>query len=97
MSYSFNVRAASKAAVMVLVAQQLAAVAAQQVCHATDQAQAEATARAFVDVLPDDESKDVYVSMNGSLGGAWEGNTITKVSSASVSVTASLVDPLPSA
>ena len=92
MSYSFIVRAASKAEVKALVASKLAEVVATQPSHQHDQAQANAAASAFVDCLGDDDTRDIAVNVNGSVGwsgGCWgEGHTVT---SASVSVSAYLV------
>lgn len=71
MSYSFQIRAANKAEAKEKVALQLAAVVQQQVSHQVDVEQARAAANAFIDLVHDDESMDVSVSMNGSMG--WRG------------------------
>lgn len=90
MSYSFTVRAATKAEAKERVAAELEKVVASQSCHAADKAQAQAVADSFIDVLPDDDSKDVLVSMNGYVSGNWEGSTITRITSASVNVSVGL-------
>jgi hypothetical protein len=41
-------------------------------------------------MLDEDESKDVTVSMNGSLSGNWSGNNLTSFTGANVSVSAGL-------
>jgi hypothetical protein len=92
MSYSHGVRAANKAEAKAAIAQKMAETAMQQPCHAADKDQAIAAASAFIDILPDDDSKDVVVSMNGPLSGLWVGHTIERISSSAVSVTACLAD-----
>ena len=59
-----------------------------QACHIQDEAQALAAASAFIDLVADDDTKDVVVSMNGSLSGKWSGGDLLSISGASVSVTA---------
>jgi hypothetical protein len=87
MSYSLTIRAASKEAAKQAVAERFdAEVAARQLIHKRDRDQAVAAAGAFIDLLEDDETKDVSVSMHGSLSWA-DGERIT---GASVSVGASL-------
>lgn len=90
MSYSFNVRGANKAEAKTKVAAKLTEAAAAQSCHARDQQQAQAVADAFIDLLADDDSKDVVVSMNGSLMGKWTGTDVTIIEAAAVSVSAYL-------
>lgn len=91
MSYSFSLRAATKAEAKEKIAVQMATIVEQQPVHAKDVDQAKATANAFVDMLQDDESRDVMVHMNGSVG--WTGDLGTEsclISSAGVGVSASL-------
>lgn len=91
MSYSFNIRAATKAAAKALVASKLAEVVANQPSHQHDQAQANAAASAFIDCLGDDDTRDISVSVNGSVGwsGTWgDGHAVT---SAGVGVNAYFV------
>lgn len=90
MSYSFSLRAGSKALAKAAVAAKLDEAISFQKCHERDRAQALATADAFIDLLPDDESKDVAVSMSGSLMGKWDGSDVVLIESANVSFTASL-------
>lgn len=71
MSYSFNVRAASKALALVAVAEAMAQVVVSQPAHVVDQDACLAAANTQINLLPDDDSKDVAVSCNGYLG--WEG------------------------
>lgn len=91
MSYSFSLRAATKALVLTAVADKLEVVAAQQACHQRDKAQALAVAEAFVALLPDDDTRDVQVAMNGHLAGTWEGSDVVSISGAAVSVTVALL------
>jgi len=86
MSYSFQIRAATKADAKEKVAIQMAAIVQQQVVHAVDAEQARAAANAFIDVIDGDENRDVVVSMNGSV--SWSGDSL--ITSAAVSVTAYL-------
>lgn len=90
MSYSFTVRAPNKADAKTAVAAKLAEVAAQQMCHERDKAQAQAAADAFVDVLTDDADKDIVVNMSGYLTGQWQGSDVTRIEGASVNVNAGL-------
>ncbi len=87
MSYSFNVRAASKSAALDLVAVEFGHVVSQQSVHNKDHDAALDTAKAFVDILEVDELKDVEVRMNGSISTDPAG-----VRHVSISVTAALVE-----
>jgi hypothetical protein len=73
MSYSFSARAASKAAVIEVVRAKLAEVVAQQPVHAADQAQAQAASEVFINMLVDDDTRDVFISVNGSVWQTPEG------------------------
>lgn len=95
MSYSFSIRAATKADAKASVASKMAEVVQNQPTHAHDQPRVCACAAAFIDLLADDESKDIVVSVYGSLG--WRGSYGTdpancSFTSANISVTANLVD-----
>ncbi|MEO8804625.1 MAG: hypothetical protein ABI433_00970 [Burkholderiaceae bacterium] len=91
MSYSFSVRAATKAELKVKIAAELDKVVAGQPAHARDRVQAQAAADAFVDVIDADETRDVVVTVNGSVSGQWQpDNTLTSLSGASVSISAAL-------
>lgn len=67
MSYSFNVRAPSKAEACTAVEAELAKVVASQPFHEADRATAQAAAESFVALLIDEPSMDVAVIMNGSV------------------------------
>lgn len=97
MSYSFNIRAATKAQAKVEVAAKMAETAAAQKCHARDLPQAVSAAHAFIDTLSDDDGKDVQVSMSGYLTGEWTGSDVTRINGASISVSAGWVDRAPAA
>lgn len=88
MSYSFTVRAATKAIALQLVASNLDKVVADQPSHAADRDQALAAATAFVGMVADDESRDVVVSVNGWL--SW--NNPGTFTGACVGVSASLAN-----
>lgn len=66
MSYSFSVQAASKAAAKEAVASKFdEMVVAAQSIHARDRAAVLVNANTVIDLLDDDEAKDVRVSCNG--------------------------------
>lgn len=90
MSYSFAVRAATKTQAKEKVAAEFEKAASAQICHERDKQQALAAANAFIDLLADDESLDVVVSMHGSLAGHWTGSDVTRITGASVGVNAGL-------
>nr|WP_316642893.1 hypothetical protein [uncultured Roseateles sp.] len=92
MSYSLSIRGASKVLAMALVAAELEKAAALSIAHQVDKEQALAAADSFVNLLPDDDSKDVVVAMSGGLSGQWSGVQLERVSGVSFSVQASLVD-----
>lgn len=92
MSYSFQVRAATKALALAAVAAQLDAVVNGQSVHAKDRAQAMAAAEAFVGVLEDNPDKDVDVSMHGSVSWSYVDGDENRICSVNCSVTASNVD-----
>lgn len=95
MSYSFNIRAATKAQALTDVALKFDEVVAMQACHARDKGAALAAASAMVGLLDDDdESRDVVVGMSGYLSGQWVGHDVASISCAAVSVNASLMSKL---
>lgn len=94
MSYSIVARAATKqAAKAAITAKFDADVLAVQAVHKTDRDQALAVAHAFIEILPDDDSKDVAVSLNGSVSGPIdESGATVYVTSVSVYATAYLAE-----
>lgn len=91
MSFSFTITGKDKAAAKAAVAVEMDKVVAHQPMHARDRAAVQATADAFIDLLADDESKDVRVSCNGYL--SWNGSgtfdpATAPVSSSSIGVNA---------
>ncbi|WP_296741484.1 hypothetical protein [Mesorhizobium sp.] len=93
MSYSFNVQAASKAAAKAAVAAKFDEVIATQPIHARDKTAALANANAVIDLLMDDDTREISVSVNGYVG--WQENLREDASNplrvASVSTTAGYV------
>jgi hypothetical protein len=85
MSYSFQVSGATKAEAIAKVAEELTKVVANQPPHAADQAQAQAAVESFVDLLADDDTQDVSVTVHGSL---WTSDA--GILSANVNVTATI-------
>jgi len=69
MSYSFGFRAINKQAAKVEAANRFAAIIEQQPAHAKDRDAVLANVGAAIDLLADDEHRDVSVSMNGYI--AW--------------------------
>lgn len=92
MSYSMSIRAATKDEAKQKLADDFAKVVEAQPSHSFDQESALAVASQFIDLLPNDEEKDVSVTLSGSLSGEWEGSDIKSVKGVAVSVTAVLVD-----
>lgn len=90
MSYSFLVRGAHKEEAFSKCVDKMREVAVSQACHERDKQQALNAAKAFIDLLADDDSKDVVVNMNGSLTGHWQGSDVTRIEGAAVSVSAGL-------
>lgn len=90
MSYSFTVKAATKQLAKVEVALQFEKAVAAQACHERDRLQALAAANAYVDLLAEDDSRDVVVAMSGGLTGQWQGSDVTRIEGASLSVSAYL-------
>lgn len=68
MSYSFNVQGASKASAKEAVAAKFDEVVASQPIHARDKAAALANANAVIDLLVDDATHEISVSVNGYVG-----------------------------
>lgn len=65
MSYSFSIRAANKTAAKAAVAAKFAEIVRDQPVHARDNAAVLANAGAVIDLLADDDSKDIIVNCNG--------------------------------
>jgi hypothetical protein len=87
MSYSFNVKAATKADAVTQAEQEFDKVVEGQPIHAKDRKAAMTAVGNVVDVLQDDPAREVSVSVSGYV--SWsEGEAIH---TANVSVTASLV------
>lgn len=95
MSYSVSVTAANKAAAKSAVAAKFDEVVAAQPIHARDREAAIANANAAIDLLTDDDTMHVAVSLNGYVG--WRDPLTAAgdnpLTAASVSASASLVKP----
>lgn len=85
MSYSFSVRAESKAEASDKVRQELDKVVASQPIHAADYSRAWSAADSFIALIRDDHAQDITVSVNGSCHGS-DGN----LDGVSVSITVGL-------
>lgn len=93
MSYSFNVRAADKAAARAAIAAELDKVVDQQPIHAADRDQAEANAAAALDVIPEPgEGQDISVSVNGYVQwrGVLNGEPPATITGVNISATAQI-------
>lgn len=71
MSYSFDFTVATKADAKERVAAELDEVVRFQPVHAQDRTPALAAAHAFIDLLTDDETKDIRVNVHGSVSYPW--------------------------
>lgn len=87
MSFSFNVTAATKAQAKVRVSEEMAKVLSYCVEHAHDLHAAIAVGHAYIDLLKEDPTKDICVSMYGSLGYTFAPGAID-ISSAGITVSA---------
>ncbi|MES2346271.1 MAG: hypothetical protein V4641_01750 [Pseudomonadota bacterium] len=65
MSYSFNIKAASKHAAKAAVDVEFANVVARQPVHERDRRAVRVNAAAVIDLLADDDTKDISVSCSG--------------------------------
>jgi copper(I)-binding protein len=73
MSYSFSVKAATKAEAIKLANEQFDAVEVAQPVHAADMPGAKEATAAFTNLLADDDKCDTTVSVNGSVWSPPEG------------------------
>ena len=87
MSYSFNVNAESKAVAIEQVEAKLREIAVAQPVHGKDKLHTIAAAKTFFGLLEDDDARDVFVSMNGSI---W--TTEKGVQQVAISINANLQD-----
>ncbi|CAN7648724.1 hypothetical protein [Paraburkholderia terricola] len=91
MSYSFDFAVATKAEAKERVATELAAVVSVQPVHARDRDAALAAANTFIDMLSDDDTKDIRVNVHGSVSYPWSADMDVEavpLSQASVGVSA---------
>lgn len=88
MSYSFSLKAASKAAAILAVGAKLDEIVAAQAVHSRDRAAILANAEAVIGLLADNDDKDVTVSCNGYL--SWSSGTVDApvINSASIACVA---------
>lgn len=91
MSYSFTTRAASKAAALLAISAKLDELVTQQPVHEVDRRQVQQVADAMVSLLPDDDSRDVAVSISGYVSGSWNGPALLALGTVAVSVNAALM------
>jgi hypothetical protein len=67
MSYSFQIKATTKALAIAEVATELAGIVNSKPEHGVDQVPVQAAADAFINLLPDDATQDVDVIVVGSV------------------------------
>ena len=92
MSYSFGLRGRTKADVLAKVAIEFDKVVAGQKIHAKDAPDAQAAVTALLSLLPDpaDESKEISLSVSGSVSGEYVDGEPTTLSAVNLSVNAYL-------
>lgn len=83
MSYSFGVKAATKAAALALVKENMTEVLQHQPEHVADEPLVNAAAEAAVALLQDDDTREVGVGVYGSL--SWEKGDTTQDKVSSIS------------
>lgn len=86
MSFSFGAKAANKAAMVETVKAEMDKVVTQQSIHERDRDVVEATVAAMLDVLPDDDTKDLTASVSGSLSWDTDAAQNVTITGANVSV-----------
>lgn len=90
MSYSFNIKAANKHAAKSAVDIEFSNVVARQPIHERDRAAVRVNANAVIDLLADDDTKDISVSCNGYV--SWSTGDSTLLSSVSIACSAGHCD-----
>lgn len=90
MSYSFNVRAATKAEAKAAAEAKFDEVLQYSPEHARDRDAAMANLDACLALVEDDASMDVAVSMSGYLAGEWAQGKLARVTGASMHCNAGL-------
>lgn len=94
MSYSFSVKGATKAEVITLANEQFDAVVVSQPAHAADMPAAKEVTAAFVNLLMDDDTCDVGLSINGSVYAvATSSRKVNGLRQASINIQAGLNAP----
>lgn len=88
MSYSFNLTAATKNEAKLKARERFADEVARQPCHARDQAAFVATVDHLVSMLPDDDTKDVYLACSGYVSGDWQQGDLVSLTGVSINVNA---------
>lgn len=87
MSYSFNIKAATKGDAKAAVLAKVDEIVAQQPVHARDRAAVLANAGTTIDLLADDDNKDIAVTCNGYV--SWASGTVDDAAFNSVSISCS--------
>ena len=67
MSYSVGATRATKAEVLVTLAEELSKVPVAQLVHQADAAHAFFAAKSLLDLMADDPARDIYCSVSGSI------------------------------
>lgn len=89
MSYSFSVKAANKEAAKAAVEAKFDETIAQQPVHARDRVAVLTNANTVIDLLADDDTKDISVSCNGYVSWSSGGVEEAQFNTASVACNAS--------
>lgn len=91
MSYSFNVKAASKAEAKAAAVAKVEEIVFQQGIHSRDREAIISNINLAVDLLQDDDSRDVSITANGYLSFGGGSNEEAPISQVSISAGAGLV------
>lgn len=91
MSYSFNVKAANKELAKAAVAAEFSKIVVSQLAHERDRSAVLSNANAIINLLADDFSKDISVSVNGYVSWPNPANEAPKFNSVAINCQASHV------
>lgn len=89
MSYSFNATGADKHAAKLAVLEKFDAIVLQQPVHKADRDAVLANAGAVIDLLAEDDTKDISVSVSGYV--SWSGADHIQLSTVSIACSATRI------
>ena len=94
MSYSFSLSATTKTEAKEKIAGEFEKIVAGQAVHKKDQQIAVAACEDFINLMDYDDSKDIVMSVSGTLSGNWAQSDVTSLTGASFSVIVALAPKL---